>query len=150
MAVQFRRATSDSLDTLLDLIHDYYTFNGIPFDALKQRSALSGLLGNPQHGYVWLIEHDKKVVGYMAVCFGYSLEFGGRDAFVDEIYLLPEARGQGIGTQAMQIMIDTCRTNGIQAVHLEVSPDNEAAIAYYEKSGFERRDFAIMSRVIGS
>ena len=86
----------------------------------------------------------------MAVCFGYSLEFGGRDAFVDEIYLLPEARGQGIGTQAMQTMIETCRTNGIQAIHLEVSPDNESAVAYYQKCGFERRNFSLMSRVIGS
>ena len=99
---------------------------------------------------MWLIETDGAVVGYMAVCFGYSLEFGGRDAFVDEIYLLPEARGQGIDTQAMQVMIETCRSNGIQAIHLEVSPDNEAAIAYYAKSGFERRDFSVMSRVIGS
>ncbi len=148
MNVFFRRAASAHLDTLLALIRDYYTFDGRPFDALKQRSALSGLIANPQHGYVWLIELDNAVVGYMAVCFGYSLEFGGRDAFVDEIYLLPEARGQGIGTQAMQVMIEACRASGIQAVHLEVSPDNEAAIAYYEKSGFERRNFSLMSRVI--
>ncbi len=150
MTAFFRRAVSAHMDTLLNFMRDYYTFDGIPFDELKQRSALSGLIANPQHGHVWLIELDGTVVGYMAVCFGYSLEFGGRDAFVDEIYLLPEARGQGIGTQAMQVMIETCRSNGIQAVHLEVSPDNESAISYYEKSGFERRDFSIMSRVIGS
>lgn len=148
MKAFFRRATSAHLDTLLEFIRAYYAFDGIPFDALKQRSALSGLIANPQHGFVWLIEWDQVVVGYMAVCFGYSLEFGGRDAFVDELYLLPEARGQGIGTQAMQVMIETCRANGIQAVHLEVSPDNEAAIAYYEKSGFQRRSFSIMSRVL--
>jgi len=127
----------------------YYAFDGIPFDAVKQRGGLSGLMANPQHGYVWLIEWDGAVVGYMAVCFGYSLEFGGRDAFVDEIYLLPEARGKGIGRQAMAVMLETCRTNGIQAVHLEVSAENEAAVAYYEKSGFTRRDFSLMSRVIG-
>ncbi len=148
MSVFFRRATSVHLDMLLDLIRDYYTFDGLLFDALKQRSALSGLIANSQHGYIWLIELDNAVVGYMAVCFGYSLEFGGRDAFVDEIYLLPEVRGQGIGTQAIQVMIETCRTNGIQALHLEVSLKNESAVAYYEKSGFERRNFALMSRVI--
>lgn len=149
MSVFFRRAVPAHLDTLIDFMRTYYAFDGIPFDAVKQRSGLSGLMANPQHGYVWLIELDGAVVGYMAVCFGYSLEFGGRDAFVDEIYLLPEARGKGIGTQAMAVMIETCRTNGIQAVHLEVSAENEAAVAYYEKSGFERRDFSLMSRVIG-
>ncbi len=148
MSVFFRRAASAQLDTLIDFMREYYAFDSILFDAVKQRSALSGLMANPQHGYVWLIELDGAVVGYMAVCFGYSLEFGGRDAFVDEIYLLPEARGKGIGTQAMQVMIETCRSNGIQAVHLEVSAENEAAIAYYEKSGFIRRDFSLMSRVI--
>ncbi len=148
MTVQFRRAEPAHLDTLIDFMRAYYTFDGIPFDAVKQRSALSGLIANPQHGFAWLIEYDDAVIGYMAVCFGYSLEFGGRDAFVDEIYLLPEARGKGIGTQAMNVMLEVCRTNGIQAVHLEVSPDNESAITYYQKSGFVRSDFSLMSRVI--
>ncbi len=150
MTAFFRRATSTHIDTLLGFIRDYYAVDGVSFDMLKQRSALSGLIANPQHGYVWLIELDGKVVGYMAVCFGYSLEFGGRDAFVDELYLMAEARGQGIGTQAMQVMIDTCRTNGIEAVHLEVSPDHGDAISYYEESGFSRRDFVMMSRVLRS
>lgn len=45
----------------------------------------------------------------------------------------------------MQVMIDTCRTNGIEVVHLEVSPDHAAAISYYEEFGFSRRDLT-MSR----
>lgn len=146
MKAFFRRAAPAHLDTLIDFMRAYYAFDGIPFDPVKQRSALSGLMANPQHGRAWLIEYDGQIVGYMAVCFGYSLEFGGRDAFVDELYLLPHMRGKGIGAEAMRVMLETCRTNGIQAVHLEVSPENEAALASYRKAGFERRPFTLMSK----
>ena len=33
------------------------------------------------------LEAAGKAVGYAAVTFGYSLEFGGRDAFLDEFFL---------------------------------------------------------------
>lgn len=149
MTVFFRRATPAHLDTLLGFMRDKYAFDGIPFDAVQQRSGLSGLMANRQHGYVWVIEVEGAAVGYMAVCFGYSLVFGGRDALVEAIYLLPEARGRGIEAQALEVMMDTCRMNGIQAIQVEVGAADEAVVGFYEQAGFEGRGLVVMSREIG-
>ncbi len=147
--VFFRRAAAEHLDMLLGFMRDYYAISGIPFDAVTQRSGLSGLIANRQHGYVWLIELEGAAVGYMAMCFGYRLASGGRDAVVEAIYLLPEARNQYIEVKAMQVMIDTCRSNGIQTMHVEINAADEAVSGFYEQAGFERRGFALMSRVVG-
>jgi RimJ/RimL family protein N-acetyltransferase len=48
-----------------------------------------------------------------------------------------EARGQGLGTQAMKVMLDYCfRTLGLHRVELDVFESNAAAIKSYKKCGF--------------
>jgi RimJ/RimL family protein N-acetyltransferase len=58
--------------------------------------------------------------------------------------ILPEARGQGGGRALLQAAVDHARGAGLHKIELEVWPDNERAIALYEKFGFEvegvRRD----------
>ncbi len=85
------------------------------------------------------METDDAVIGYLALTVGYSFEYHGRDAFIDELYLLPSHRGQGIGTCAVQFAIDACRNLGVHALHLEVERENTAAQRLYRRAGF--RDF---------
>jgi hypothetical protein len=107
----FRAATESDADTLLPFMRDYYAFDGHAFDERKARSALITLLRDPNLGRVWLVlantdaadKHEKTErelpVGYIVLCFGYSLEWLGRDAFVDEFYLLPGLPRPRLGTQ---------------------------------------------------
>jgi ribosomal protein S18 acetylase RimI-like enzyme len=91
-------------------------------------------------GKVWLIQPADVAVGYVAVCFGYSIEFQGRDAFVDEFFLIESARGQGIGRQALTFVRAAVADMGIVALHLEVARSNTRARRFYETLGFTARD----------
>jgi ribosomal protein S18 acetylase RimI-like enzyme len=148
MDTQFIQCTLADVDTLLTLMREYYAYDRHEFIEPKLRDALTSLLTNPAYGYAWLIADGGTPVGYMAVCFGFSLEFGGRDAFLDEIYLREAYRGKGIGRQAILHMLETCRANGIRALHLEVMPGNRAVIAFYEKLGFENRGSSLMTQIM--
>jgi len=148
MVVDFQVAVLADIEILLTLIREYYAYDGHEFEEGKLRRALGDLLANESYGYAWLILDGETVIGYMAMCFGYSLEFGGRDAFIDEIYLREAYRGQGIGTQAIQHMLDACRANGIQALHLEVMPGNTDALRLYERVGFVNRGSSLMSQAV--
>jgi hypothetical protein len=55
------------------------------------------MLKNPAFGLAWLIPDSATAVGYTVLCFGYSLEYLGRDAFIDEFYLVESHRGRGRG-----------------------------------------------------
>jgi hypothetical protein len=85
----------------------YDAFDGHGFDREKAGVALSGLLQEANLGHAWLILHGDTAVGYMVLCFGHSLEWLGRDAFVDEFYLREEYQAR-LGTQDNRI----CRKRG--------------------------------------
>ena len=67
------------------------------------RRALATLLDDDTLGGVWVLEDEQGVAGYLAVTLGYSLEYGGRDAFIDELYLAARARGRGAGRAALEL-----------------------------------------------
>ncbi len=91
----FRLAVEADAETLLDFMREYYALDGHGFDREKARIALTALLRDPNFGLAWLILDGEKIVGYVVLCFGYSLEWLGRDAFVDEFFLREEFRGRG-------------------------------------------------------
>lgn len=132
---------------LLPLVRAYHAFEGVRMSDAQRAEAVAPLLepGSPA-GCVWLIETDGRVVGYLALCVGYSIEFRGRDAFVDELYLVERARGRGLGSRVLERVCAEARAMGIVALHLEVARDNTRARGLYEKWGFRARErFTLMS-----
>ena len=143
----FRPATEADTGLLLRLMRALYDEDGsIPLREDAAEPALRGLLAAPDRGLVWVIEQGGEAAGYLVVTWGYSLEFHGRDAFIDELYVAPGYRGAGLGRQAVAWAEDACRTHGAGAVHLEVEVDNERAHALYRRSGFAERGLRLMTK----
>jgi GNAT superfamily N-acetyltransferase len=145
---QFRLATESDADALLVFMREYYTFDGHGFDADKARIALTALLGDSRLGLAWLILDGETPVGYIVLCFGYSLEWLGRDAFVDEFYLREQYRGRGWGRAAMAFAEEAARDAGVRALHLEVVQENASALKVYGKMGFHEHQSTFMSKWI--
>jgi ribosomal protein S18 acetylase RimI-like enzyme len=146
MQAPFRPATTADEPTLLELMREFYQEGRMPFQEGAARVALRGVLADPSRGRALLIEVDGAVAGYLVVCFGWSLEFHGRDAFVDELYVRSRFRGQGIGTRALEVAAEVCRTSGVRALHLEVERSNTRAQSVYRRTGFADRDHYLMTR----
>jgi ribosomal protein S18 acetylase RimI-like enzyme len=142
----FKSATSDDIETLIAMMREFYAHDGMAFDEVIARRALAGVIGDDTLGRVFLILQANEVAGYAVLTFGYSLEFHGRDAFVDEIYLRNEYRGQGIGKIALQFLTDICAAEGVNALHLEVERENTSAQTVYRKFGFEDHDRYLMTK----
>jgi len=138
--VSLRVATPSDLSQLTGLIRAYHEFEGISSNSARVRSAVSPLLGNSELGRVWLINSAEHLAGYLAICFGYSIELGGRDAFVDEMYVSEPYRGQGIAARALRLVQAEAMRLGVVALHLEVSRGNEIAQRLYRKAGFVGRE----------
>ncbi len=107
------------------------------FDETGVRQAIAELAGNPALGRLWLMRWSDAAIGYVALCFGFSLESHGRDAVLDELYLLPEFRGQGFGTATMHFVEAEARRLGVKRLYLEAERANTRAVAMYRRLGFE-------------
>ena len=147
-APSFREASEVDANTLLDFMRAYYAFDGHAFDEEKARAALIALLRNPELGVAWLILDGESQAGYVVICFGYSLEWRGRDAFVDEFYLHEQYRGRGWGRMAIEFVESAAQQLGVTALHLEVVRRNIAALEIYCKLGFKEHASTIMSKWI--
>jgi len=145
VTVEIQIATPADSSAVLDLMARFYEEEGYPFDPEKARSALEPFLATPALGRAWLLRDGGVAVGYFVLTLGWSLEYGGRDAFVDELYVSPSHRGRGLGRRALDEMGEACRELAVQALHLEVEMDNPAA-ELYRKWGFEDHDRRLMTR----
>jgi diamine N-acetyltransferase len=145
---KFRVAVESDTDLLLDFMQAYYTFDGHGFDREKARVALRAFLCDSNLGIAWLILDGDIPVGYVVLCFGYSLEWLGRDAFVDEFYLREEYRGRGWGAKTISFLDDAARERGVRALHLEVVAGNETALHLYQKMGFREHKSTFLSKWI--
>jgi GNAT superfamily N-acetyltransferase len=146
-SLHFEVAGRDAAEPILLLMEQFYAEERYPFDPAKARNALEPFLADPALGRVWLIREGSTSIGYFVLTLGWSLEYGGRDAFVDELFVLPSHRGRGLGRSALERMVEACRELGVSALHLEVEKDNPAA-ELYRQAGFEDHDRYLMTRKI--
>jgi ribosomal protein S18 acetylase RimI-like enzyme len=136
----------NSIFVLLPLVKQYHAFEGIDMSDEDRVQALTPLLVDNSLGCILLIHTDGEVVGYLALCFGYSIEFRGRDAFIDEFFIIEPARHRGIGKAALRAAQRYAKELGILALHLEVAHDNTRARRLYESCHFtSRHRFHLMS-----
>lgn len=150
--MSLRRATAEDAGTLMPLMRAYHEFEGIGATDAERLDTIRPLLGGDDDlGMVWLIEAAGGAVGYIALCFGYSIEFGGRDAFVDEFFIVEAERGRGLGREALELVKSKAAEAGVRVLHLEVARTNTAAKTFYGKAGFQSRErFHLMSCRLGN
>jgi ribosomal protein S18 acetylase RimI-like enzyme len=130
------RAGPHDCPLLLDLMAEFYAESGHPVDRERARAAFSALLADRRLGQVWLIHADAGPVGYVVLTLGYSMEYGGPDAFVDDLFIQASHRGRGLGKLALAEVRAACIARGVRALHLEVGRENDAALSLYRGAGF--------------
>ena len=148
MNITFTLATQADLDLLLEFMREFYAHEQIAFDERVARAAMGGLISDRSLGRVWLIREGDEAVGYTVVTLGYSLEFAGRDAILDELFVREAHRGKGIGKATLAFVEKACQTLGAAALHLVVERENARAQAVYDKAGFSKQDRFLMTKRI--
>lgn len=139
----------DHLEKLLSLVDAFHTEEGIASSDEHRRAGIKPLLDGIPYGAAYLIGPPRAPIGYIVITFGWSVEFGGLDGIVDELYIRPGVRGRGIATEALTALPNALSAVGLRAIHLEVDKDNAAAIKLYKRAGFQPREtYMFMSKVL--
>ncbi|HEY7064506.1 MAG TPA: GNAT family N-acetyltransferase [Chloroflexota bacterium] len=146
MQVAFRPARHDDLDTLIAFRRELCASDPIPFDDVRARAAIVNLIRDPAWGRIWLLLDGEAPIGFVALCLGYSLEYYGREAIVDELFIGASHRGQGIGRRAMAHVETEARALGVHALHLVVETWNVPALELYRRVGYQAHDRYLMTK----
>ncbi|MBK0326765.1 GNAT family N-acetyltransferase [Rhodobacteraceae bacterium F11138] len=147
MSAALHLAKPADLDRLTALVAAFHQEAGIELTDEARRAGLAPLLEGIPHGAAYLLGPARAPMGYIIVTFGWSVEFGGMDGFIDEIYLRRAVRKRGIATEALIALPKALAQAGLKALHLEVDRENETARRLYGRAGFKARDsHMLMSR----
>ncbi len=134
-----RRADPADLDALLPLVAEFCAVDGHDFAPGRVASALRPLLANDGLGQVWVLADDGGAVsGYAVVTWGWSLEAGGREALLDELYV--HERNQGAGALLLEAAAVGSRAAGASRLFLETESANVAVRRFYARHGFAAED----------
>ena len=145
MNVSLKPAQPTHLAELIPLVLEFNAIENIKTTRERVQSSLGKLLADPSLGLVPMIFVDQALAGYAIVTYGYDIEYGGRDAWITDLYVRPDFQGKGVGAKAIEELEKLARNNAVCALHLMVYDSNERAKKLYAKRGFERhRRIAMM------
>jgi ribosomal protein S18 acetylase RimI-like enzyme len=118
----------------------------IHFDEARARASLREFRSLPAFGAIWMLCEGNKPIGYIILTIGFSFEFHGHDAFIDELYIDAGYRRRGYGGQAVAFLEKRAREMGVHAVHLEADRGNDPAFQLYRHVGYEDHDRFLMTK----
>jgi ribosomal protein S18 acetylase RimI-like enzyme len=78
--------------------------------------------------------------GFAELRFRPSLYTGALDAYLEELYVVPERRGRGLGRALLEAAMEHARERGAARMDLGTSETDVAARALYESAGFTNRE----------
>jgi len=148
VAITLQLATPADLPEVLPRTRALNDHEAIEISDAALEAGLRTLLASPDLGGVWVVKRAGTPIGYAIVTFGYDLEFGGRDAFLTELWIDEAQRGTGAGLEVLALLEPEVRERGVRALHLQVRPENPA-MRLYERAGFVTSPRRIMTRRLG-
>jgi len=136
--LHFQLATEKDLLRFVELMRELYQNQGMMFDEEIARSSLKKTLLDSTLGSAYLVLLDEQLAGYFVLTFCFSLEFHGKFALLDEIYILQAFRKRKLGSAIVEFVEGVCKKMCIKALRLEVGHENHAAQALYKGMGFKQ------------
>jgi ribosomal protein S18 acetylase RimI-like enzyme len=141
-----RPLSESDLPLLLRCMEEFYRLGEMAFSHSDAKEAVRQLLDHPEYGRIWIITLDGEAVGYAVVTFWFSLEFHGRSAFLDELYVREAYRRRKIGTFTIQAVEEFLKQEGIGTLRLEVDKENHPAFELYARNSFRPHDRILMTK----
>ena len=149
MPLSITRAASADLELLLPMMRRMQLDDPWeePFHEPTVRANLAELLQNPVYGVAHLVRERAALIGYLVICFDYSLEYRGKGAWIDELFVEASHRGKGVGSQLLDFAEAASREHHAKFLHLEVTHGNPA-IELYRRRGFLDHQRYLMSKAL--
>ncbi len=140
----FKPLEISDISIITQMMQDFYAIDNYPMDIEVAKTLFQEFITHEHLGKSWLIYSENEIVGYIILTFIFSFEYGGKIAFVDELFIKETARGKGFGKDAIQFIQQEVPILSLKLLYLEVEPHNENAQKLYLAHDFELHNRKLM------
>lgn len=150
MTVTIRPATPADVPAMLGFIRDLAAFEKQP-DAVQTTEAMlhDALFGAHPAAEALIAAIDDRPVGFAIFYVTFSTWTGKRGLWLDDLYIAPEARGQGAGAALLRALAGVAVNRGYARFEWWVLDWNTPAIDFYRAKGAIAQDEWTVQRVDG-
>jgi GNAT superfamily N-acetyltransferase len=135
---QVRRATPGDAPQVARLLHDFQAEFDEPSPGVETLEERYGELIRNKEMIVLLVGDGPD--GFAQLRFRPWVYSAGLHSYLEELYVVPDLRGNGLGRALLETAMDTARGEGAEMMELGTSEDDVAARALYESAGFINRE----------
>jgi GNAT superfamily N-acetyltransferase len=150
MTADIRPIAAKDILALLPLIEQYWIFEDVAgFDAARVTRELQRFCADPALGSGWIASVGGKPIGYLLAVYVFSLEHLGLTAEIDEFFVLPSARGKGIGDELLKLAEAEFVRRRCTNVALQLGKGNDRARIFYHAHGYDgRAGFELLDKML--
>jgi GNAT superfamily N-acetyltransferase len=140
------------LPELLGLMRAYCDFYGATPGEEALLDLSRALLADPEREGVQLIARDERAtpVGFATIFWSWSTTTASRIGVMNDLYVVPEARGEGLADRLIEACVERCARRGAASLQWQTAPENVRAQAVYDRVGGVREHWLDYSIDIAS
>lgn len=140
--MNIREVNVDDLDRLVALMEGYCDF----YETAPGHDALAALarhlLAHPEEGVQLIAESPAgEAVGFATIYWTWSTTRAARIGVMNDLYIAPAARGQGVGRALIEACAERARAHGADQLGWQTAPDNQTAQRLYDAVGGRRESW---------
>ena len=130
-----RNVTANDKDVFIDLAKQFYSTDAVlsPIPDENFENTFREIMQSDVYAEGFMIESNGKTAGYALIAKTFSQEAGGLVIWIEELFILPEFQGKGLGKEFFDWLFEN---RPAKRYRLEIEPENEKAIGLYIKKGF--------------
>lgn len=141
---------NDSVKELwLQLAREMFKIEGLVLPSEENANRWIGFVRktlNSQKSLLMLAKSGSGPVGfvYASISRDFPLDVSKPTGRIDDLYVLPDYRGRGIGEELVLKCLNKMRVAGVKAIRLRVLAENKAAMELYKKLDFKTYNYGMM------
>lgn len=124
------------MDALLPLIADYQRFYEVEdVDDERNREFFARFFAPSNDGMLLGAWRDDELLGYVCLYWTFTSLVPAEIVLMNDLYVRPEARGQGVGRALIEASAAVGRERGAHHLQWVTAPDNATAQRLYDSTG---------------
>ena len=142
-------ASINDLEPMADLLAELFTIESdFRPERRKQIAGLRLILDSPTTGQLFVLRVDGQIAGMANALYTVSTAEGKRVVLLEDVIVKAAHRGSGLGRQLVEHIMAWAANNGLPRITLLADKGNAAALAFYEKMGFEYSAMRVLRKPI--